>query len=287
MDKQDVWAVVDMNGRPSTVRIFVPLNTGVVFDVITEVASLVQRRVVDLICHVEDEECDNATSLNDVDLKRLEVRVVREHNIPVYTTPSRPGCNLSAIMTAANKHGIEIRNELDNSCDPIHDASYTKGVATFNEDRKEFNRLHTAQLFHAEAEGVDDTLATYRSKRHPLDLGKKWLNLKAKDIARAVNNIQACQYSQTLKSRFPLPKISRPRKSRIITFSVSLLCADIVKLDNEDDGTMHTINPDGVITRLRQYHTTNRSRFKQKLNARRHTEQYASCSPPVVKSLVF
>ena len=150
MDKQDVWAVVDMNGRTSTVRISVPLNTGVVFDVITEVASLVQRRVVDLICHVEDEECNNATSLNDVDLKRLEVRVVREHNIPVYTTPSRPNpvCNLSAIMTAANKHGIEIRNELDNSCDPIHDASYIKGVATFNEDRREFNRLHTAQLFH-------------------------------------------------------------------------------------------------------------------------------------------
>ena len=116
-------------------------------------------------------------------------------------------------MTAANKHGIEIRNELDNSCDPIHDASYTKGVATFNEDRREFNRLHTAQLFHPEAQGVDTTLASYHSKRHPLDLGKKWQNLKAKDIARAVSNIQACPYSQNPSSnpvfhflRYPVPE---------------------------------------------------------------------------------
>jgi hypothetical protein len=216
--KQDVWVLVDMNGRTSTVRISVPQNTGVVFDVITAIASLLQQRVVDLICHVENKECDNAISLNDVDLKRLEVRVVREHKTPVNTTPLQPitiGCNMSAILTAANKHGIEIRSELDNSSDPIHDASYTRGIAHCNDDRREFNRLHTAQLFHVEAEGVDDILASYHSKRHPLDLGKKWQNLKAKDIARAVSNIQACQYSLNPSSnpvfhfliiRYPVPE---------------------------------------------------------------------------------
>ena len=61
--KQDVWVLVDMNGRTSTVRISVPQNTGGVFDVITAVASLLQQRVVDLICHGENEECDNAIKI--------------------------------------------------------------------------------------------------------------------------------------------------------------------------------------------------------------------------------
>jgi hypothetical protein len=109
---------------------------------------------------------------------------------PVSTAKSAPQNSTAAIILAAVRLGLDIKDFPNDPDDPIHDRT-SSSCGHFGAERTGFNRHHADQFF-------DSKLELY-SEAAPLDFRRyTWAKTDIDDVARAVYNVYNCKIPATI-----------------------------------------------------------------------------------------